>query len=107
MSTALQQCSTTLHIELVENLGDKERPWIEMAISGLAQLTPRERDVASLLAISYSHKGIAERLDLKPKSVQLYVNRIYGKLGLNQLELEEPALRKVSILNKALLLSGL
>jgi DNA-binding NarL/FixJ family response regulator len=44
-------------------------------------LTPRERDVLSLLAEGLSNKGIAERLNISDQTVKFHVASIYGKLG--------------------------
>lgn len=43
-------------------------------------LTPRERDIAMLVAARLSNREIAEKLYLSEGSVKQYVNRIYAKL---------------------------
>ena len=46
-------------------------------------LTPRERQVLSLIVRGYSNAGIAEALVIEPKTVKNHINRIYGKLEIN------------------------
>jgi DNA-binding NarL/FixJ family response regulator len=46
-------------------------------------LSPRERDVAGLIAQGLSNKGIAERLVLSPRTVDGHVERILAKLGFS------------------------
>lgn len=47
-----------------------------------ASLTPREREVASLIAEGLSNAEIAEQLVVETASVRRYVSRILAKLGL-------------------------
>jgi len=48
----------------------------------LAALTPREREVLSLMAEGRTNAGIARRLWLTEKTVETHVRSILGKLGL-------------------------
>jgi DNA-binding NarL/FixJ family response regulator len=48
----------------------------------LAELTPREREVLSLMAEGLSNQGICRRLFLSPKTVETHVKSIFGKLRL-------------------------
>jgi DNA-binding NarL/FixJ family response regulator len=48
----------------------------------LDELTPREREVLSLMAEGRSNQAIAERLVLEPKTVEGHVGTIFSKLGL-------------------------
>jgi DNA-binding NarL/FixJ family response regulator len=48
----------------------------------LGDLTPREREVLSLMAEGLSNGGICRRLFLSPKTVEAHVNSIFLKLGL-------------------------
>jgi len=50
--------------------------------SPLDQLTPREREVLSLIAEGLTDRGIAERLYLTPNTVETHVRHIIAKLGL-------------------------
>ncbi len=50
----------------------------------LDELTPREREVLTLMAEGRSNRGICEKLFLSPKTVETHVNRIFGKLDLAQ-----------------------
>jgi DNA-binding NarL/FixJ family response regulator len=45
-------------------------------------LSPREREVLSLMAEGLSNRGICDRLFLSPKTVETHVNSIFTKLRL-------------------------
>lgn len=49
----------------------------------LSELTPREREVLSLMARGLNNDQIAERLVIAPKTVRNYATRIYKKLGVD------------------------
>ncbi|GAB3612182.1 transcriptional regulator [Humibacter ginsengisoli] len=55
-------------------------PWADAALSPLALLTARERDVLDLMAAGLTNTAIAERLHLGEKSVRNYVSGIFRKL---------------------------
>jgi non-specific serine/threonine protein kinase len=44
-------------------------------------LTPREHEVAGLVAEGLSNARIAERLEIAPGTARIHVERILGKLG--------------------------
>jgi len=46
-------------------------------------VTPREREIATLIARGYGNAEIAEELVLSPHTVQDYVKNIFEKLGVN------------------------
>jgi DNA-binding NarL/FixJ family response regulator len=48
----------------------------------LADLTPREREVLTLMAEGRSNQGIADKLVITLRAVEKYVSTIFGKLGL-------------------------
>jgi DNA-binding NarL/FixJ family response regulator len=48
----------------------------------LEPLTPREREVLSLMAEGRSNRAICEKLFLSPKTIETHVNSIFGKLNL-------------------------
>lgn len=50
---------------------------------GLSALTPREREVALLVAAGASNKGIAGRIGLTEGTVKLHLHNIYRKLGIS------------------------
>ena len=51
-------------------------------VSGLAELTDREREVVALVALGLSNDDIAERLVLSPLTAKTHVNRAMAKLGV-------------------------
>jgi DNA-binding NarL/FixJ family response regulator len=61
-----------------ELLGRRERE------DPLEELTPREREVLSLMAEGLSNQGLCRRLVLSQKTVETHVSSIFGKLGLAQ-----------------------
>jgi DNA-binding CsgD family transcriptional regulator len=54
-----------------------------MPEDALALLTPRERQVMTLIAQGYSNAQIATALVVEQKTVKNHINNIYGKLRLN------------------------
>jgi DNA-binding NarL/FixJ family response regulator len=50
----------------------------------LAALTPREREVLTLVAEGRSNRSVAERLDISVKTVEGQVATIFSKLGLEE-----------------------
>ena len=55
---------------------------VRMASSRLSELTPRERQVLSRIALGDSNGAIAESLSLTKRAVEKHVNSIFSKLGL-------------------------
>jgi len=49
----------------------------------LAPLTPREREVLSLMAEGRSNQAVADRLVITPRAVEKHVTGIFEKLGLD------------------------
>ena len=68
---------TVVDPALVSQLLDRAR-----AQSPLDQLTPREREVLSLMAEGLTDRGISERLFVTPNTVETHVRHIIGKLAL-------------------------
>lgn len=58
------------------------RPAAPAAAPGLAELTPREREVFACLGEGLSNGQIADRLDMAETTTKTHVSRILGKLGL-------------------------
>lgn len=52
--------------------------------SSIGKLTPRELEVLSLLAQGYSNGGIAERLSIRPRTVETHINGIYHSLNVSR-----------------------
>ena len=62
--------------------------------SGGVTLSPREREVLKLIASGLSSKTIARELDISPKTVETYRNRLMSKLNLHSIaELVRYAIR--------------
>ncbi|MFQ5421395.1 MAG: helix-turn-helix transcriptional regulator, partial [Anaerolineae bacterium] len=89
------------------HFGADETYWIDQVLVELAQLSPREKEVACLLAVSYKADNIAERLGLTKGSVDNIISRIYLKLGLSDMKTDASALRPLPILVKACLLHNI
>jgi len=50
---------------------------------GIEQLTPREREVASMVAHGARNKAIADRLEISEATVKLHLHHVYEKLRLS------------------------
>lgn len=94
-------------MELLARLSPTERFWVEQTLDRLVHLSPREMEVAQQVALGHTVKGTAEVLCLAPKTAENHLGRIYDKLGLDQMHLEAPHLRQVTILAKAFLIYDL
>jgi len=68
---------TALDPEVVEHLLRSNRQ-----ATGIAMLTPRERDVLALMAEGRSNSGIAEALVITESVVEKHTANIFNKLGL-------------------------
>jgi DNA-binding NarL/FixJ family response regulator len=68
---------TALDPEVVSQLLSASRQ-----VAGVASLTPREREVLTLMAEGRSNAGIAAALVLSTGAVEKHVASIFGKLGL-------------------------
>lgn len=75
--TRVAQGGTVLDPEVVRQLLSAGRRG-----DTLAALTPREREVLSLIAQGRSNAAIASALFISPKVVEKHVASIFGKLGL-------------------------
>ena len=51
-------------------------------VDRVRQLTPRERDVLSLVARGLAGKQVARNLGISPKTVEVHKSRIFAKLGV-------------------------
>jgi DNA-binding NarL/FixJ family response regulator len=70
---------TALDPQVVQRMVGRRR-----AISPLDELTPREREVMTLMAEGRSNTGIAEELIVTVPAVERHVTSIFDKLGLRQ-----------------------
>lgn len=50
---------------------------------GVAALSPREQQVASLVAEGHTNKAIAAQLFLSEKTIEKHLARIFDKLGVS------------------------
>ena len=52
-------------------------------LTGPEALTPREREVAGLLAEGLTNAGLADRLYISPRTAAVHVSNILSKLGMS------------------------
>ncbi|HWE89641.1 MAG TPA: LuxR C-terminal-related transcriptional regulator [Pseudonocardiaceae bacterium] len=64
-------------------LGDSATPATAPAATPKNPLTPREREVAELVARGLTNRRIAEELVISPRTASTHVDNILGKLGFN------------------------
>ena len=50
--------------------------------SGIERLTPREREVTTLIARGYSYRETSHRLDISVKTLESHITNIFGKLEI-------------------------
>ena len=93
--------------ELIKRLTPDEGHWVEIAVENFELLTPREKEIAQRLAASHNTEGISQALSVAPKTTENYITHIYEKLGINNMGIEAPHLRKVVILAKACMINDL
>jgi len=93
--------------EIVKRLTPDEQPWVEQAVANFQFLTPREKEIAHLLAASHNTEGIARALVISTHTTENYITHVYDKLGLNEMARSAPHLRKVVILAKACMIIDL
>lgn len=87
--------AASLANELLRQLSEAERPWVETVLGSIRKLSTRELEIASKLAASQTVRHIAETLVLAPKTVENHRDRIYTKLGLSLTESDETAFRQL------------
>ena len=68
-------------VRLIEELA--VRTAVTPTIAGGEQLTPRERELVSLVAGGASNKDIARRLAISVKTVKTHLTSVFKKLGLS------------------------
>lgn len=64
-------------------VGAFSRYMIAPEVVELSALTPREREIAYLVAQGYSRKECARACDISQHTVSDYLKSVYGKLGIN------------------------
>jgi DNA-binding NarL/FixJ family response regulator len=68
---------TAIDPDVIAQLVGRRRP-----NDPIAELTEREREVLALMAEGRSNQGICQKLFLAPKTVEMHIHRIFGKLEL-------------------------
>jgi len=73
--------------EMLVQLAEAIRPAVAEVADGperrLAELTPREREIAGLVAEGLTSPSIADRLCLSRRTVETHISRIYRKTGVS------------------------
>jgi DNA-binding NarL/FixJ family response regulator len=92
---------------ILQALTIAEKKWVDRVYENLKELTPRELEIVKCFAASRTVKGVARDLILSPKTVQNYVDKIYSKVGLMDLNEDFEKIRKSTILTKAYLIYDL
>ncbi|MEI2692603.1 MAG: response regulator transcription factor [Anaerolineae bacterium] len=87
--------AASLANELLRQLSNAERPWVETVLGSIRKLSKRELEIASMLAASQTVRHIAETLVLAPKTVENHRDRIYTKLGLTSQNQTKPRSRQL------------
>lgn len=67
---------------LLDQFADLHAPSPEL-ISQLDELTPREREILTLVGTGLTNAEIAERLVVSPATAKTHVNRVMGKLAVH------------------------
>ena len=70
--------------ELIARLTAEERPWVDGILQRFKQLSPREQEVAYRLAAAHTTEGIANDLNVAPRTVEHHIGHVYEKLGLRE-----------------------
>jgi DNA-binding NarL/FixJ family response regulator len=90
--------------EFMTRLTAEERPWVEGILARFDQLSPREQEVAYRLAAAHTTEGIANDLNVAPRTIEHHIGHVYEKLGLR----EAPApLHRIVLLTKACMIIDL
>jgi len=58
-------------------------PYLDRHCARGTQLTPRQRDVLSLVADGLTNGEIASRLDISPETVRTHLEDAYARLGVH------------------------
>ena len=69
---------------LLAACGDPVSPALSGPSTDEAPLTPREREIALLIAGGLTSRAVAERLHLSVRTVETHLGRVYDKLGINR-----------------------
>jgi DNA-binding NarL/FixJ family response regulator len=94
--------STESHVECFQKVARGE-VWIDRTIQAnltpgkQIRLTPRERQLMSLLTQGLANKEIAWQLGISPGTVKVYLSKLFGKVGVSdRFELALMALRNIA-----------
>jgi DNA-binding NarL/FixJ family response regulator len=71
------------HFSIQVGPAQPQSPPAATALGNPDQLTPRELEVLCLAATGLTNRQIAERLVISPSTVNVHLNAVYGKLGVN------------------------
>lgn len=92
--------------EILDRLSEEERPWVIRAVILIPKLSEQEYRIGLRIADSQTNQGIANALDISPKTVENHIGKIYKKLGLSDVD-DHTSLRKAGLLAKAFMIHEL
>ena len=70
-------------VELLRGVGEVMSPWLVGRTSS-SPLTPRELEIAAQVASGLSNAQVAKRLNIKVRTVETHLQRVFEKLGVNR-----------------------
>ena len=83
--------------EKLRELGDRPPPRVSSAGAGVGSLTPREVEIARLVAARKSNKAIGEALDISSRTVSTHLSNIFLKLSVDSRGALADAVRELGI----------
>lgn len=67
----------------IEDIASQKHAEAQQLHQGISAMTPRENEIAGLVAIGCSNRKIAERLSISERTVKAHLGVIFRKMGIN------------------------